>query len=242
MKIRNRRLLAAAGWTGATAVRGLVASLRFEYRCLGPTVVPLGAVPPGPRYAYALWHEYLLLPTVRFSHPDGAALVSKHADGHYVEALLKVGGMGTVPGSTNRGGVEAVRFILNDPSARRHLVVTVDGPRGPRRVVQPGIVYIASRAGMQVVPIGVGFQRPWRAGSWDRFAVPKPGSRAKAILGEPITVPARAKMTELDHYLQQLQSEMDRLTNGAERWAETNRFDLPPTHSLPALVPHRLAS
>lgn len=227
MKIRNKRLLAAAGWTGATAARALVRSLRFEYRCLGPTVVPLGVVPPGPRYAYALWHEYLLLPTVRFSHPDGAALVSKHADGHYVEALLKSGGMGTVLGSTNRGGVEAVRFILSDPSARRHLVVTVDGPRGPRREVQPGIVYIASRAGMEVVPIGVGFQRPWRAGSWDKFAVPKPGSRAKAILGVPFAVPSRLKTAELEPYVHRLQGEMDRLTAAAERWAETNRFELP---------------
>lgn len=238
MKIRNKRLLAAAGWTGATAARALVRSLRFEYRCLGPTVVPLGVVPPGPRYAYALWHEYLLLPTVRFSHPDGAAMVSKHADGHYVEALLKAGGMGTVLGSTNRGGVEAVRFILNDPAARRHLVVTVDGPRGPRREVQPGIVYIASRAGMEIVPIGVGFQRPWRAGSWDKFAVPKPGSRAKAILGVPFAVPARLKTAELEPYVHRLQSEMDRLTAAAERWAETNRLDLPAAEPAPL----RLAS
>jgi lysophospholipid acyltransferase (LPLAT)-like uncharacterized protein len=107
-------------------------------------------------------------------------------------------------------------------------------------VVQPGIVYIASRAGMRIVPIGVGFQRPWRAGSWDQFAVPKPGSRARAILGEPITVPATAKVADLDHYRLLLQAEMDRLTAAAERWAETNRYE-PPT-AQPEHIPHRLAS
>ena len=133
----------------------------------------------GPRTSFSIWHEYLLLPTIQFGGPDLAVLISAHADGQVLGGLIRMTGMDMVLGSTNRGGVEAVRQLVQPDAPWRNVAVTPDGPRGPRRVVQPGIVYIASRTGMKVVPIGVGYDRPWRVGSWDRFAVPKPGSRVR---------------------------------------------------------------
>jgi lysophospholipid acyltransferase (LPLAT)-like uncharacterized protein len=227
MKIRNKYLVRAAGWLGARFARGLVRTLRVEHGTVGPPLLPVTVLPPGPRYIFASWHEYLLLPVGRFGHPDFAVLISKHADGQILAALIGSLGMGMVLGSTNRGGIEAVRQILHDRAGRRHLAVTPDGPRGPRRVVQPGIIYAASRTGMQVVPVGVGYNRPWRAKSWDRFAVPRPGSRARLITGEPISVPPRLRAEELEPYRLAVQSEMDRLTDVAERWAETNQLELP---------------
>lgn len=227
MKIRNKHLIRAAGWLGTRFALGLVGTLRFEYRFLGPVVAPVTAIPPGPRYAYAIWHENILLPAGTMAHPDLAALVSKHADGEILAALFEANGMATVRGSTNRGGVEVVRQLVNGTVGRRHLSITPDGPRGPRRVVQLGIVYIASRTGMQVVPVGVGYHNPWRAKSWDRFAVPKPCTRARMILGEPIKVPAGLRTEGLETYRQLVQADMDRLSAAAETWAATNRFELP---------------
>jgi lysophospholipid acyltransferase (LPLAT)-like uncharacterized protein len=238
VKIRNPRLIRAAGWLGTWAARGLVRTLRFEYRSLGPVVAPMTAIPPGPRYAYALWHEYLLLPTVALGHPDLAVLISKHADGQILAALIEATGMGTVQGSTNRGGVEAVRQLVKGTAGRRHLVVTPDGPRGPRRIVQPGIVYVASRTGMAVVPVGIGYDRPWRARSWDRFAVPKPCSRVRMVLGEPMAIPAELRSDGLERYRLAVQAEMERLGSAAEHWAATNRLDLP---AAPAIHSLRIA-
>ncbi len=239
MKVRNKHLLRAVGWAATRTAHALVRTLRSEYRPLGPVVAPADILPPGPRYIYCIWHEYLLLPAAVYGHPDMAVLISKHADGQLLGSLIQSMGMGMVLGSTNRGGVEAVRQLVNGTDARRHLVITPDGPRGPRRVVQPGIVYVASRVGMQVVPIGVGFDRPWRAKSWYRFAVPRPCSRARLLTDQPFTVPPRARSEELEQYRLLVQSEMDRLTAAAERWAETNRFE-PPAPAEPAAP--RLAS
>lgn len=240
MKIRNKHLVRAAGWLGTRLALGLIRTLRFEYRSLGQAVVaPVPAIPPGPRYIYALWHENLLLPCGTLAHPDIAALISKHADGQILSALIEAIGMGVVLGSTNRGGIEAVRGLVTGTVGRRHLVVTPDGPRGPRRVVQPGIIYIASRTGMQIVPIGIGYCSPWRAKSWDRFAVPKPCTRARMILGAPLDVPAGLKAAGLEGHRQIVQAEIDRLTAAAEVWAATNRFELPVVHAVPSL---RLAS
>jgi len=225
MKIRNKHLIRAAGWLGTRFARGLVGTLQFQVQCLGAVTAPVPAIPLGPRYAYSLWHENLLLPAVALGHPDLAVLISKHADGQMLSALIHSVGMGTVLGSTNRGGIEAVRSIVNGTAGRRHLVVTPDGPRGPRRVVQSGIVYIASRTGMAIVPVGIGYFRPWRAKSWDKFAVPRPGSRARQIQGVPIPVPPKLRAEELEPFRQIVQNEMDRLTVLAEQWATTNRCD-----------------
>lgn len=218
MKIRNPQLLRAAGWLAANAVRGLVGTLRVEQIILGPTVVPW-EIPQGPRYAYAIWHENLLVPAAEFGHPDLAVLISKHADGQLLGSLIRAMGMGMIEGSSTRGGVEAVRKILTGLPGRRHLVVTPDGPRGPRRVLQPGIIYAASRAGFEIVPIGVGFEAAWRAKSWDRFAIPRPGSRVVVVSGTPMTIAQRLKAADLEAERRRVQAEMERIAVVAEQAA-----------------------
>ena len=230
MKIRNERLIHAAGFLGSTGVRALVHTLRVEYRFLGETVAPISAIPDGPRYIYSIWHENLLLPAAFFGHPDLAVLISRHADGQILGSLINSMGMGMVCGSSSRGGshrggIEAVRGIISGTVGRRHLVVTPDGPRGPRREVQQGMVYIASRTGMKIVCIGVGLHRPWRAKSWDKFAIPRPTSRAKLIASIPISVPEGLKSSDLDEWRTRVQAEMDSVSLKAERWVDSNRFE-----------------
>lgn len=242
MKLRNRHLVRLAGGLGSAAVRGLVRTLRVETHALGDIAPPADAVPAGRRLAIALWHENLILPAVGMGHPEVSVLISRHADGQILASLIRSLGMGLVLGSTNRGGVEAVRRILDHNAGCRHLAVTVDGPRGPRRVVQPGIVYAASRCGMELLPVGVGYQQVWRARSWDRFAVPKPGSRAKLLLGPPLPVPAGLGSAGLEQYRLWLQAELDRLNAAARRWAETGRLVVPSMTPNPAAVRRRLAA
>jgi len=227
MKIRHPLLIKAAGKLGTLTVKGLVGTLRFDFRNFGPVMAPVADIPAGPRYLYALWHEYLMLPAVTLGHPDLAVLISKHADGQLLGSLITSMGMGMVLGSTNRGGIEAVKQIVAGTAGRRHLVVTPDGPRGPRREVQPGVVYIASRTGMQLVPVGIGLQHPFRMKSWDRFAVPRPGSRAVLINGTPMDIPNGLKSAGLEEYRAIVQAEMDRLNTIAEAWAKTGRLDHP---------------
>jgi len=226
MKIRDPRLIVAAGWLGTCAVRLLSATLRFDSRSVGPS--PLDPLQPPERepFLYALWHENFLIPIVRFGNPGVSALVSRHADGQVLGALLRATGVGVVYGSTSRGGVSAVRELLR-PGAR-HVAVTPDGPRGPRRVVQPGVVYLASRTGMRIVPIGVGHRDPWRVKSWDRFAVPRPFSRVRCLFGRPLAVPGGLNGDGLVPHTKLLQAELDRLTAAAQDWADTGRPELPP--------------
>jgi hypothetical protein len=227
MKIRNPHLIRAAGWLGTQLARVLVRSLRFEYRALGPPVMP-PQPEPEPRCIYLLWHETLLLPLTKYACPSVSTLVSKHADGQLLGTLVKTLGLSVVYGSTNRGGMQAVREIIRDVTGCRHLAITPDGPRGPRRVVQPGAVYLAAKTGMKLAPLGVAYYRPWRARSWDRFAVPIPCTRAKVVSDRMFDIPSKVRMEDLEYHAALVQTELDRLTAIAEHWAETNRFVDPP--------------
>jgi lysophospholipid acyltransferase (LPLAT)-like uncharacterized protein len=100
-----------------------------------------------------------------------------------------------------------------------HLALTPDGPRGPRRRVQPGVVYLAARTGLPVVPIGIAFSGAWRMRSWDRFALPRPYSAAWCVTTEPIRVPADADRAALEEYRLRVERALEEASRAAEAWA-----------------------
>jgi hypothetical protein len=166
-------------------------------------------------------------------------LISSHADGQLLESLIRRLGMGAVQGSSTRGGVKAVRELCREDSPWRHIAVTPDGPRGPRRVVQPGLVYIASRTGMAIRPVGVAYGRCWRTKSWDQFAIPKPWTKGVSILGPHIFVPPDLPAEGLEEYRIRVQTEMDKATATAQLWMDTGVF---PKHPPDITQYPRLAS
>lgn len=236
MKIRNRTLVRLAGWSATRVIKTLFATVRHSYQPLGSNLDPKHRQDSG-RSIYAIWHESLLCPAVLFGRYDIAVLISKHADGQLLAQLIASMGMSTVLGSTNRGGVDAVRKLIANDAPWRHLAVTPDGPRGPRRIVQPGIIYVAARTGMTIVPVGVGYRKPFRFKSWDRFAVPKPFGRATIVTGNPITIPEAIRPDTLEPFRLIVQNEMDRLNDLAQLWADTGVAPL-----TDQAVPIRLAS
>jgi lysophospholipid acyltransferase (LPLAT)-like uncharacterized protein len=223
MKLRNPWLIKAAGFAGTVLARWWVGTLRFRYRHLGPETVNPKWVTTAERFIYALWHENMLLPTFQFSRDQVRVLISRHADGQLLAEVLGRLGVATVRGSPTRGGVEAVRRILRD-NGRTHLAVTPDGPRGPRRRLHPGIVYLAARTGMPIVPGGIGYDRPWRLKSWDRFAIPRPWTRATCVTAPPVVVPAGAAGEGLEPYRLRAEEALLDVSAIAERWAETGRW------------------
>ena len=78
------------------------------------------------------------------------------------------------------------------------MAVTPDGPRGPRRVLQGGILRIAQRSGLPIQPLAVEAVRRTELDSWDRFLIPHPWSKIVAVAGEPIPIPAEESPEALD--------------------------------------------
>ena len=218
MKLRHPTLIKAAGFAGAWFLRGWIGTLRYRYGPLGPNLDPR-AQHLSQCYLYAFWHETLLLPAFRFGGKRSQVLISQHADGQLMAEVTRRLGFGVVYGSTTRGGVQAVRSLMAQSEAA-HLGITPDGPRGPRRHVKMGLVYLASRLGRPIVPTGFGYERPWRTQSWDRMALPRPFTRARCVTCEPIVVPPDAERDLLEEYRLYVEQRLLDVTEQAERWAE----------------------
>jgi lysophospholipid acyltransferase (LPLAT)-like uncharacterized protein len=215
MKLRSPWLIRLAARLIAWVIRALMSTIRYQVVFLGREH-PVD--PRQERYIYAFWHESMLLPTV--VRTEICVLISRHADGELIARACERLGIAAVRGSSTRGGSEALLGMLG-VGRDLHLAVTPDGPRGPRRRVQMGTIFLASRTGLPIVPFGVAYQRAWRFRSWDRFALPKPWSRAFAVIGQALPVPAGLDRPQMERYRLLLEEQMLSLTAAAERWAET---------------------
>lgn len=218
MKLRNPSLIRACGFGAARLLRLWLGTLRFRYRPLGPDLDPTSPACRG-RFIYAFWHEYLLLPAQFFARTNAHVLISQHADGQLIAEACRHMGIRVVRGSTTRGGAGALLRML-EIAQKSHLAITPDGPRGPRRRVQPGLVYLAARTGLPVVAAGFACRRPWRMRSWDRFALPRPWSLGTGVTTEPIHVPADVPRSEFEVYRQKIEQSLLEVTEAAERLAE----------------------
>ncbi|HEY7310445.1 MAG TPA: lysophospholipid acyltransferase family protein [Gemmataceae bacterium] len=215
MKIRHPVLIKAVGFAVGWLVRLWIGTLRYRYRPMGPNLDPNQPRFQG-RYLYAFWHENILVPAYYYARRDIHVLISEHADGRMIAEACRHLGFRVVRGSATRGGARAIRQMYRR-SRSAHLAITPDGPRGPRRQVQPGVVYLAALTGLPIVPFGIAFEHAWRMRSWDRFAVPMPYSGAVCVTAEPIHVPQDIRKDQLEHYRLLVQNAMDAVSEAAEK-------------------------
>jgi lysophospholipid acyltransferase (LPLAT)-like uncharacterized protein len=220
MKLRRRWLIRAIAFFTSVVMRLWMSTLCFRYRPEGRELVP-SRNRPFDRFLYAFWHETLLLPTYFYGR-SVCSLISQHADGEFVAEVCRHLRIQIVRGSTTRGGVLALRKLLR-AGRTIHLAIPPDGPRGPRRQLQPGIIYLASRTGLSIVPAGFAADRPWRLRSWDRFALPRPWSNVVCVTVGPIHVPPEANKMVLEEYRRRVEDALLGATEAAERLAEGKR-------------------
>jgi len=224
MKIRNPKLISGVARTIAWVMRGWMQTISIQYR---PLVNYLENDRPallgGARYIFASWHEHILAQTYMSARSDTAALIGQHADGELIAQVGGHFGASVIRGSSTRGGAMALIKMIR--TGTRHIAISPDGPRGPRRTCQLGIVYLASVTGLSVVPLSVGYRGAWRFGSWDRLAVPMPFGRIRIVSGHPIPVPAKGGEAGLEHYRLEVERMLNLTCDIADHWAETGEFD-----------------
>jgi len=97
-----------------------------------------------------------------------------------------------------RGGLKALLQLSRDMAAGKSAAFTVDGPRGPARVAQPGAVWLAKTTGNPVLPFHLEADRHWTMRSWDRTQIPRPFATVALAFAPPIQVPRSADDAELD--------------------------------------------
>lgn len=214
MKLRHPLLIRTVAFFASHAIRLWMRTVRYRldmearvhpYRRTGKE-----------NFIYAFWHETMLCPAGRAWPGRFYVLISQSADGELIAQVCHWLGFRTVRGSSSRGGVAAVRGMMREKD-NGDLFVTPDGPRGPRRRVQPGLIYLAAKTGLPIVPMAVGYAKAWRARSWDRFAVPWPGSKLVCVSGKLIQVPAEINKEQMEQYRTEVENAFVQLTERTEQ-------------------------
>jgi lysophospholipid acyltransferase (LPLAT)-like uncharacterized protein len=160
---------------------------------------------------FVLWHGRLLASAYQQRGAGLVALISQHRDGEYIARVVQRWGYGTVRGSSTRGGTGALRGLVRHVRRGRSVVLTPDGPRGPRERIKPGALRVAQMGGAPLIPVASSADRAWWVVGWDRFQIPKPFSRIRMAYGEPIEVPRGASEVELDAVSAAVEQALDRL-------------------------------
>jgi lysophospholipid acyltransferase (LPLAT)-like uncharacterized protein len=136
----------------------------------------------------AFWHGRILPATFYFRRRGIVVITSENFDGEWIARIIERFGYGTARGSSTRGGVKALLQMARDMEQGRPAGFTLDGPRGPARVAQPGAVWLSQRTGNPILPFHLEASSAWTMRNWDRTQIPKPFSTVALVVGEPMTV------------------------------------------------------
>jgi lysophospholipid acyltransferase (LPLAT)-like uncharacterized protein len=206
---RVKRLEAAAISTiGYRVCAALGATLRWRVEGLQhyDEIVLAGHQP-----IMAFWHGRILPATVYFKNRGIVVITSENFDGEWIAGIIERFGYGTARGSTSRGGAKALVQMKHDMNGGKPTGFTLDGPRGPARVAQPGAVWLSKITGNPVLPFHLEADRHWTVNSWDRTQIPKPFSTIALVVGEPFVVPRDADDEGVDAARRRLEQQLQRL-------------------------------
>ena len=165
----------------------------------------------GTPFILALWHGRILPATLYFRDRGVVAMTSQNFDGEWIARLMRRFGYAQARGSTSRGGSRALIEMKRALEDGRSVAFTVDGPRGPAKVAQPGAVWLASATGHPILPFHIEASSAWTARSWDGSQVPKPRATLAIAMGSPMHVPGDLDEPALDAHQKQLQTSLEAL-------------------------------
>jgi lysophospholipid acyltransferase (LPLAT)-like uncharacterized protein len=202
-------------WAVFALVRLVAATVRYQYH--DRTGFLDGKAGPA---IYCVWHNRLPLClevyrdyVIRRNPTAGlAAMVSASKDGAFLASILERFRVHPVRGSSSRRGPQALLELTTWAERGYDLAITPDGPRGPRYVVQEGIMSLAQLTGLPIVPASYHLNWKLRLNSWDRLQIPLPFARCEFCLGSPVRVPREPSDAERENLRRQLEQTLKDIT------------------------------
>lgn len=169
-------------------------------------------------FVLAFWHGSMLVPWyinrgLRFS-----ALVSRSKDGTLLERILCKWNYNVVRGSSNDGGSQALKTLLQEASSGRPVSITPDGPKGPYHKLKAGAVVVAKRAGIPLILLGVGFKKKRNLNSWDKFEVPGFFTSVNLFFSDPVCIDNQLSYEETTKLIELCEQKLNNLQEEAGKF------------------------
>ena len=156
---------------------------------------------------HSFWHGRILPATIYFQRRGIVVITSENYDGEWIARIIQKFGYGAARGSTSRGGPKALLQLVREVKSKG-VAFTLDGPRGPAEVAQPGAVWLAKATGNPLLPFHAEAASSWTLTSWDRTQIPKPFTTVAMTIAEPLFVPRDADEASLDSWRLRLQDSL----------------------------------
>ncbi|MDD3238063.1 MAG: lysophospholipid acyltransferase family protein [Candidatus Gastranaerophilales bacterium] len=159
---------------------------------------------------YALWHAHQCALYANKEKSKLHVLISPSNDGEIIARGVHHVGINTVRGSKGRQGVSSTMQLLEKLENGDSIAITVDGPKGPKRVVKDGIINIAKMSQIPIIPVLWYSPSPnfLKFKSWDEFRYPIGLCKTVALYGDPIYVPSDADKETIEKYRLLLENKM----------------------------------
>jgi lysophospholipid acyltransferase (LPLAT)-like uncharacterized protein len=198
------------GLLGALVLRALGATWRV--RTTGDDPIAAGRLIVG-----ATWHRGLLVMAHYFRDRDVVVMVSRSRDGDYINAVLGHLGYAQSPrGSSSRGGAAGLRGQIQRVREGRYGGVLCDGPRGPARRLQPGVLVLARQTQLPIQTVAFSGKPCIRFGSWDRVLLPWPFARVRCLYGRAFAPPKPGDDAGFERLRREVEAELNRITHAVD--------------------------
>lgn len=176
----------------ASVIRGVAQSMRCETH--GHEAVD-ALYREGRHIILAFWHAQQLMIPIGYRGAGSHVLISQHGDGEIIARIIARFGHQAVRGSSTRGGAGALRALIRLGRSGQDVVVTPDGPKGPRHVAKLGVIQLAKATGLPIVPLAFACSKKnsSRAGTvtWSRIHFPAAYSSMETPSGFRVTQTTR---------------------------------------------------
>ena len=169
---------------------------------------------PKEKCVFALWHAHQCGVFSCNMYKKTCIMVSNSKDGEIISRAANAVGVETVRGSQNRGGTKAsLQLIKRIKEEDINGALTIDGPRGPKRVVKKGIIEIARMTQTPIVPAV--YWSPQKLflkfKSWDEFRFPLIGTKLVMVFADPIKVPDEPSEEEIEKIRKEVEDKLNEL-------------------------------
>lgn len=120
---------------------------------------------------YKFWHRQ------NGKNKQAKVIISDHKDGEFITRIIQRFGIGAIRGSSSKGGVRALSLAIKELKSGVDIIITPDGPRGPRHSVASGAAALAIKTGAPFYVLNYESDNYWEFKSWDGMILPKPFSK-----------------------------------------------------------------
>jgi lysophospholipid acyltransferase (LPLAT)-like uncharacterized protein len=129
------------------------------------------------------WHGELFMSTQAYRHihkkHKASAIISQHFDGTLIARTLHFLNIRSLRGSSKKGATQVLKQAFKSIKSGEEVLITPDGPRGPRHSMSDGAIGIALKSKLPIFIMNYKAEKYWQLNSWDMFVIPKPFTKVE---------------------------------------------------------------